>query len=298
MSEIKALEWKCSPEWKPGEFVTEWFVFSVAGHYRLWHDDTVTPAIWHVSYPVGSEQPYEGTEHPNIEAAKAAAQSAFDARIRSAIERKAEPVASRPMLGDMPSYGRASFSDLVKAVALAIYDREDVPIDVDLGEFIGHQMVPRINFNSLNRIVSAFSTPPAAPVRDEVVSQAVCRLLQQLGAIPTKNISQHDRDVRTLIDALSASPSPVTEEESEPCAVCGNEERGQGGYLSCECPAPSPVGESRDALIERLEDELACAASLLEALSECLPEDDVSGVMMRVMAARNRLALAAKEQQP
>ncbi|QSY98568.1 hypothetical protein J2J97_32200 (plasmid) [Rhizobium bangladeshense] len=27
----------------------------------------------------------------------------------------------------------------------------------------------------------------------------------------------------------------VTEEEL-PCPVCGNEERGQGGYLTCECP--------------------------------------------------------------
>lgn len=27
------------------------------------------------------------------------------------------------------------------------------------------------------------------------------------------------------------------EEEQKPCPVCGNEERGQGGYLSCECPA-------------------------------------------------------------
>ena len=27
------------------------------------------------------------------------------------------------------------------------------------------------------------------------------------------------------------------EESQEPCPVCGNEERGQGGYLSCECAA-------------------------------------------------------------
>ena len=26
-------------------------------------------------------------------------------------------------------------------------------------------------------------------------------------------------------------------DECAPCSVCGNEERGQGGYLSCECPA-------------------------------------------------------------
>ena len=26
-----------------------------------------------------------------------------------------------------------------------------------------------------------------------------------------------------------------------PCSVCGNEERGHGGYLTCECPAPQPA---------------------------------------------------------
>lgn len=87
---VKALEWACSPEWKPGEFVGEWFVLSVAGHYRLWHDDTVAPAVWHVSYPTGSEQPYEGTEHANIEAAKAAAQADYESRIRSALSSPVE----------------------------------------------------------------------------------------------------------------------------------------------------------------------------------------------------------------
>lgn len=31
------------------------------------------------------------------------------------------------------------------------------------------------------------------------------------------------------------TPSP--DERQLPCLVCGNEERGQGGYLNCECPA-------------------------------------------------------------
>jgi hypothetical protein len=30
---------------------------------------------------------------------------------------------------------------------------------------------------------------------------------------------------------------PIFQEEQHPCHVCGNEERGQGGYLTCECPA-------------------------------------------------------------
>lgn len=83
---VKPLEWDCSPEWRPGELVGEWFVYSIAGHYRIWHDDTVNPTVWRVSYPVGSEQPYEGTEHETLDAAKAAAQADYDARILSALE--------------------------------------------------------------------------------------------------------------------------------------------------------------------------------------------------------------------
>lgn len=49
------------------------------------------------------------------------------------------------------------------------------------------------------------------------------------------------------------------------------------------------------ALVERLAEELTAAASLLETLSEELPDDDVSGVMMRVMAERNRSALSASQ---
>lgn len=29
---------------------------------------------------------------------------------------------------------------------------------------------------------------------------------------------------------------PKTTEPEDPCPVCGCEERGQGGYLACECP--------------------------------------------------------------
>jgi len=36
---------------------------------------------------------------------------------------------------------------------------------------------------------------------DEETSRAACRLLQQLSAISTRDLSQHDRDVRTLIEA-------------------------------------------------------------------------------------------------
>lgn len=52
--------------------------------------------------------------------------------------------------------------------------------------------------------------------------------------------------------------------------------------------APTPAGDAH-----RLADELTAAASLLETLAEDLPADDVSGIMMRTMAERNRAALDA-----
>lgn len=39
--------------------------------------------------------------------------------------------------------------------------------------------------------------------------------------------------VKTATPALAGGGA-----EPVACPVCGNEERGQGGYLSCECPAP------------------------------------------------------------
>lgn len=57
---------------------------------------------------------------------------------------------------DMPTYGEMPFSQLVEAVSEAIYAKRDIDVGVDAEKFIGHQMLPAINYNSLNRIVSAF----------------------------------------------------------------------------------------------------------------------------------------------
>ena len=47
--------------------------------------------------------------------------------------------------------------------------------------------------------------------------------------------------VQSYYEARIYSALVLEQGETEtPCPVCGNEERGQGGYLSCECPAPSP----------------------------------------------------------
>ena len=59
--------------------------------------------------------------------------------------------------GDMPSYGRATGNDLLAAVHAAIYGRGEVKFaEINDDHPLWHQMVPTINFDSLNRIVTAF----------------------------------------------------------------------------------------------------------------------------------------------
>lgn len=70
--------------------------------------------------------------------------------------------------GPMPSYGWCSANDMLAAVAearMGIADPSLLNGDIDPDRPIGHQIVPGINFNSLNRIISAFQTP--SPVSRE-----------------------------------------------------------------------------------------------------------------------------------
>lgn len=71
------------------------------------------------------------------------------------------------------------------------------------------------NWNSVRerarKLASALAVMPQIQT-DEETSRAACRLLQQFSAIPTRDLTQHDRDVRTLIDATwqrGTLPQPV-----------------------------------------------------------------------------------------
>lgn len=71
------------------------------------------------------------------------------------------------------------------------------------------------------------------------------------------------KTAQDVADALLFSPAPGNGEAAEavePCPVCGCEERGQGGYLSCECPSPI------DTLSSRVEAAEARVKVLTEAL--------------------------------
>ena len=130
---IKPLKWEASPEWKPGEFVTEWYVYSVAGRYHVWCDPTVAPDCWHTEYP---GKTYEGTEHATVSAAKAAAQSDYEARIRSALAPPAVP-------GEVEREN-AKLVELIKTRFLGVH-----PDELDC----------YLEYDDWTRILSALSVP-------------------------------------------------------------------------------------------------------------------------------------------
>lgn len=124
----------------------------------------------------------------------------------------------------MPSYGEVNFIQLVEAVAQAIYaDRDYKDRGIDREKFIGHQIVPTINFNSLNRIVSAFvraalvATPPAAtsePVAWEYEWFDESEFLPGPGhwtPVVSKSIPDaSDTNVRNIRPLAYASPAPTS----------------------------------------------------------------------------------------
>ncbi|WP_395451153.1 hypothetical protein ACHMW7_16000 [Aminobacter sp. UC22_36] len=91
------------------------------------------------------------------------------------------------------------------------------------------------------RISAALEASRVAPVSTYPgVADAIERLHEAAHRDSAVTISVRAQDLRNVLSALaSSSGAPVSQKEAEtPCPVCGNEERGQGGYLSCECPSP------------------------------------------------------------
>jgi len=64
-----------------------------------------------------------------------------------------------------PKYGHVEWQRLIDAIG----EVTGVPWKPDESYFIGHQAVPHINMNSLNRIVSALVPDPAPPAREETI---------------------------------------------------------------------------------------------------------------------------------
>jgi len=156
-----------------------------------------------------------------ITAAKAAAQADYEQRIRSAlVDVPVEPVAStssdKLALGDMPSYGDCSANDMLSAVADAIFGDRDISLlrQIDNERSVGHQMVPTINFNSLNRIISAFHNHRPSLHREgednaEVIDKArtlATAILQNFGAMEDGN-GEEAPELSMARDLLAATRS-------------------------------------------------------------------------------------------
>jgi hypothetical protein len=82
---------------------------------------------------------------------------------------------------------------------------------------------------------------------DEIAKAS--HLVFWLSSEDSNSVDYHERDVHRCFKELAAmlgysverlpETASADEDGTATCPVCGNEERGQGGYLNCECPAPS-----------------------------------------------------------
>jgi hypothetical protein len=105
---------------------------------------------------------------------RAIASAEEDGITQIAISALTAPVrAAEVKLGEMPAYGKASLNELAAAVAEAVVGDRNHEFEFEHENlFIGHQIVPTINFNSLNRIVTAFvsgsSLSPGSGEKDRI----------------------------------------------------------------------------------------------------------------------------------
>lgn len=102
-------------------------------------------------------------------------------------------------------------------------------------------------------LLSPSSGEPASVAPTLVGRQAVCPDCGKAGLFMCDHVADDPSDILP-------SPASVAVEAEDPCPVCGNEVRGQGGYLQCECPAVSiPLSKPTP-----VEDGLREAAELLK----------------------------------
>lgn len=137
---------------------------------------------------------YGSCFHDTVDEAKAAAQSDYEARIKSAlvevpaVKGEPEPVAWRDIIKQpderpLPTYGQIPWAQLGRDVNDATFGRR---ADFEFSDKVypGHQMVLGINFNSLARIVDKYryyglpcaAKPYTAPPADAGMREALIGL--------------------------------------------------------------------------------------------------------------------------
>jgi hypothetical protein len=77
----------------------------------------------------------------------------------------------------------------------------------------------------------------------------------------------------------------MSSEELKPCPVCGCEERGQGGYLRCECPSPTPASTDESALYSQLAGLLEKAREYVTDALEAMEHSDGRDLLAQIDAA-------------
>ncbi|PDT47285.1 hypothetical protein CO661_13975 [Sinorhizobium fredii] len=218
--EVKALEW------------TPWtgsaaYSYSPIGDYSVDRDEDEDMA----STPyVAWGQDDNLCHHATLEAAKAAAQSDFDARIRSAlVERKAEPVAWRWRL---------------RGAQVWIYD----PSSEWLDKHCADQGV---------EIEPLYSTLPAVPTPTPAMIEAAWQAYQDC---PVDLCGDHDEEqkksvVAALCAAFSASPSPVDSRDALETerARLWRENRELRASLDVEKAVADCALREKEALVKALE---------------------------------------------
>lgn len=118
-----------------------------------------------------------------------------------------EAEADRPVHEWLPTYGKVKIKDLGRDVNDATYAKRD---DFDFGDsYPGHVILPTMNFNSLNRIVSKYAerahpTPTTTGVSEAMVERAWnAYWADEFFGLP----QDHNKRMRAALDAALTAPA-------------------------------------------------------------------------------------------
>lgn len=178
--EVKALEWA-------GDGDCYAFADVIHQLYSIAYEEGKYWANWDMVLP-----PFD-----TLQAAKSAAQADYEQRIRSAlVDVPVEPVAKQWCAYEDGLQHTSWYPD-------------------GYGDRAGWEALAKRNPAKYQVVTRDLFASPPLPHREgedsAEVERAVCRLTQQINYVPTNDASQRDRDIRTVLDALTATVSKGVE---------------------------------------------------------------------------------------